>query len=241
MIDTDNDGATVLALASRLGEDQALHDRLQAVVNALGFEFGAYGFLNTLRIQIPMCSNVPDQFKDAYFEAGYHTSDPIISCLASSRRSMYLNDLHSVPSFSRIWIEHAKEFEVGPPEIGIPMYGPFGETSIFVLIGGKVPPYEHEKKKLLRKATKVAHEFHSEIMTTIGADKFLKRPELSDRELTCMMMISRGKVVSEIAEDLKISSRTVESHLSAARERLDCKNTVHAIAKAVHIGLISPD
>lgn len=241
MIDEENDGATVLALASMLGENLSLCDKLSARSSALGFEYAAYGFLNTLRIQIPMCSNIPDDFKDVYFEEGYHTTDPLISCLASTRRSVYLDDLHCVPSFKRIWLEHAKEYGVGAPSIGIPMHAPFGETAIFILIGGKVPPYEHEQKKLLRKATKVAQEFHAETMTSLGVDRYLKRPELSDRELTCMMMIARGKIVSEIAKDLKLSPRTVESHLSAARDRLSCKNTVHAIAKAVHIGLISPD
>ena len=65
-------------------------------------------------------------------------------------------------------------------------------------------------------------------------------PLLTDRERECMVWACRGKTRNETAEILKISDRTVEFHFQNAMRKLRVHNKFHAIAIAIHMGLIVP-
>lgn len=63
---------------------------------------------------------------------------------------------------------------------------------------------------------------------------------LTDRERECMVWACRGKTRSETADILGISDRTVEFHFQNAMRKLRVHNKFHAIAIAIHMGLIVP-
>ncbi len=65
-------------------------------------------------------------------------------------------------------------------------------------------------------------------------------PVLSDRELECLVWACRGKTNPETAEILGIASRTVEFHVANAMRKLGVFSKIHAVAVAIHLGLISP-
>jgi DNA-binding CsgD family transcriptional regulator len=48
-----------------------------------------------------------------------------------------------------------------------------------------------------------------------------------------------GKTASEIAEELKISQRTVHAHLQNASEKLRASNKTHTVVEALRYGQIS--
>ncbi len=58
-----------------------------------------------------------------------------------------------------------------------------------------------------------------------------KRVSLTKRELSCLMELFKGKSAKQIAEDLFISPRTVESHISNIKAKLDCQNIVELVTK----------
>ncbi|ESX78122.1 LuxR family transcriptional regulator [Mesorhizobium sp. LSHC414A00] len=62
---------------------------------------------------------------------------------------------------------------------------------------------------------------------------------LSARQLDVLRWAAEGLTVDEIGERLTISSNTADSHLRAVRQRLGVTNTVHAVAEAFRLGLIS--
>jgi DNA-binding NarL/FixJ family response regulator len=64
----------------------------------------------------------------------------------------------------------------------------------------------------------------------------LKR--LSDRELEVLEMVSEGKTTKEIADQLFVSSRTVETHRVNMMKKLSVQNTAELIKKAAHLKLI---
>jgi len=65
-------------------------------------------------------------------------------------------------------------------------------------------------------------------------------PTLTDRERECLIWASRGKTRDETADILTISERTVEFHFENAMKKLGVYNKVHAVAVAIHLGLILP-
>ncbi|WP_083205994.1 response regulator transcription factor [Stappia indica] len=64
------------------------------------------------------------------------------------------------------------------------------------------------------------------------------RVALTNRERDCVAWAAEGKTEWESAAILGIAPKTVESHLIAARRKLNAANKVHLIAKALRLGII---
>jgi DNA-binding CsgD family transcriptional regulator len=67
-----------------------------------------------------------------------------------------------------------------------------------------------------------------------------ERPPLGRREVQCLKLAADGLKAKQIASELGIGQQTVQFHLSRAREKLNCSNTVQAVARAAQFGLL-PD
>ncbi|RED96612.1 response regulator [Marinoscillum furvescens] len=61
---------------------------------------------------------------------------------------------------------------------------------------------------------------------------------LSEREQQVLQLVSNGKTTKEIAEELFVSSRTVETHRVNMMKKLEVQNTAELIKKAVKLKLI---
>jgi DNA-binding CsgD family transcriptional regulator len=73
-------------------------------------------------------------------------------------------------------------------------------------------------------------------------NSFTSRPDtfshLTDRERDVLTWAGRGRSAAETGEILGISQETVKTYLVQAMEKLEALNKTHAVAKAVHLGLI---
>ncbi|WP_175577276.1 helix-turn-helix transcriptional regulator [Rhizobium oryziradicis] len=63
---------------------------------------------------------------------------------------------------------------------------------------------------------------------------------LARRERECLALAAQGKSHKEISLILSISDYTARGHLTSARLKLKCRNTVHAVAKATKLRIIDP-
>ncbi len=237
----DLGSTTLIGLAEKLADDPGFAAKIAEHRDRLGMDHARYGFVNTLRVQIPSCNTYPSDWTSYYYQEGFHTLDPLIAGLHNARRPIFLDEMERIPAFRRIWMEHAAEFNITPPTIGIPMAAPQGETAIFIL-HGKVPEalFEYERKSLLKKAITRAMEFHEQVINSYGLQEIMGFPDITQRELHCLELIARGLTVGETARDAGISERTVESHLKSCRKKFDAKTTPHAVARAVYLGMITP-
>ena len=64
-------------------------------------------------------------------------------------------------------------------------------------------------------------------------------PSLSGREMDCLAHAALGKTSKETARDLELSDHTVTHYLTLACKKLEAINRVHAVAKAMRLGLLS--
>lgn len=62
--------------------------------------------------------------------------------------------------------------------------------------------------------------------------------KLSDREMEVLKLVSEGKTTKEIASELFVSSRTVETHRVNMMKKMSVQNTAELIKKAAHLKLI---
>ena len=63
---------------------------------------------------------------------------------------------------------------------------------------------------------------------------------MTDRERQCLSLAASGMLAKEIASYLGVSVDTVNSHLGAARKKLEARNTTQAVTKALALGLLKP-
>ncbi len=61
---------------------------------------------------------------------------------------------------------------------------------------------------------------------------------LSPREKECLLYMSQGKSMKEVADRLHISDETVNTHAKAIRRKLDSKNITQAVMKAYNFGML---
>ncbi len=64
---------------------------------------------------------------------------------------------------------------------------------------------------------------------------------LSAREREVIQLLADGLTGEEVADRLVLSTETVKTHIRNAMTKLEARNRVHAIALALHAGLISLD
>lgn len=65
-----------------------------------------------------------------------------------------------------------------------------------------------------------------------------KLPSMSRRELECLKLTANGYTSEEIAALLKLSVHTANQYLTKTTQKLDAVNRIHAVAKALRLGLI---
>jgi len=61
---------------------------------------------------------------------------------------------------------------------------------------------------------------------------------LSDREYEVMSRIALGKTVTEIAEELSLSAKTISTYRARVLEKLDVKNSAEIVQYAIRNGLV---
>jgi DNA-binding NarL/FixJ family response regulator len=100
---------------------------------------------------------------------------------------------------------------------------------------------EAELNKAIREVALGRQYFNEEISRLmIGnmATEGESHKKLSQRELEVLQKVSEGKTTKEIAEELFVSNRTVESHRVNMMKKLKVHNTAELIKKAVRLNLI---
>lgn len=65
-----------------------------------------------------------------------------------------------------------------------------------------------------------------------------KLPAISKRELECLKLSANGYTSEAIAGLLKLSVHTANQYLTGAAQKLNAVNRVHAVAKALRLGLL---
>jgi len=87
-------------------------------------------------------------------------------------------------------------------------------------------------------------KYFSPVVTTILAESVGKKedhaqPEITAREKEVLELVAGGHSTKQIADKLKISIRTVESHRINMLKKLDVSNTAELIKRAIELKLIS--
>lgn len=85
----------------------------------------------------------------------------------------------------------------------------------------------------------VFEDFYNKEKTTQHSHKQLQLTDLSKRELEVLSLIASGKSNKEVADELFISTKTVDTHKMHILDKLGLKNTAELVKYAIKNNLIS--
>ena len=131
------------------------------------------------------------------------------------------------------WSEGPVAGPAGTAGIAFPVYADRGQAGLVVFLGADIA---------LGNDTVV--DTHARCFALFAAVTRLKpadgggTPTISKRELECLSLTANGLTSEEIAAELGLSVHTANQYLTNTAQKLDAVNRMHAVAKALRLGLI---
>jgi DNA-binding NarL/FixJ family response regulator len=87
--------------------------------------------------------------------------------------------------------------------------------------------------------TLIFEDFYKKERNTVDGQRQLRITDLTKRELEVLTLIANGKSNREVADELFISTKTVDSHKMHILDKLGLKNTAELVKYAIKNNLIS--
>lgn len=143
---------------------------------------------------------------------GHQDSRPLVGTLLRWARTLELDELH----FSGI---------------AFPVCGEFERRAIVVFAGRKI---ELDEAAL--------SQIHWRCCAAVADSRMLGprgQPSISRRELECLQLTANGLTSESIAAALGLSIHTANQYLTNTAHKLNAVNRIHAVAKALRLGLIN--
>lgn len=175
-----------------------------------------------------------------YRERDYLSLDPIIRKSYRAVLPIDWAEIDRTDNHVRDFFGESAEFGVGRQGLSIPVRGPDGFVALFT---ASFDANDREWQKLRGPASRdlflLGHYFHSKVIEV----EFGPSPEdavehLTSREKQCLAWSAEGKTIEDVADILGISPTTVRMYVDSARHKLGALNKVHAIARAIRLGII---
>ncbi len=118
--------------------------------------------------------------------------------------------------------------------ISFPVHYPMGKFA-FLHIATTRTREDNEQyvMDIMVRGHRFAHEAGDAILRLLESELKSNQPYLAFRERQCLLLASDGATPQQIAQQLGLSSHTVNYHLKNAREKLGSKNIPGAVSKAI--------
>lgn len=213
---------------------------LDQVCSRMGFDHATYAGTNPVDGSVHVYTNYPEAWKEHYRDAGFHRLDPTLLTASRSIAPVDWRRVRSHVNFRRVF-QDAHDFGIGELGITVPVRGPYGDVGMLsVTRNCSVREWDGSLRQSMGELQSAAVHLHDAAMRSDALSHILRRPMLSSRETEILQWIAAGKSQQDVADILSIAQRTVEVHLSSARDKLGALNTPQAVARAVALGVIYP-
>ena len=131
------------------------------------------------------------------------------------------------------WADRIEPLVAGTSGIVFPVHAERGQCGLLVFLGSEITL-----------APEGMFDIHARCFSLFDAvarmrpGESAKFPSISKRELECLKLTANGYTSDEIARLLKLSVHTANQYLTNTTQKLNAVNRMHAVAKALRMGLI---
>ncbi|RVD46089.1 LuxR family transcriptional regulator [Mesorhizobium sp. M4B.F.Ca.ET.169.01.1.1] len=179
----------------------------------------------------------PEEWSNRYFSSGYLYRDPTIRLVRQCCLPFAWNEvgaLCNVTGVGRRIMNEATEFDLS--EGFTVAFATIERLPVGVSIAGKRLEADPTQRMAFQLVAACALGCASALVRGERPQKLIK---LSPRQLDVLHWAAEGLTVDQIAGRLTISSNTADTHLRIVRNRLGVTSTIHAVAEAFRLGLIT--
>ncbi|MEW9835278.1 helix-turn-helix transcriptional regulator [Mesorhizobium marinum] len=131
------------------------------------------------------------------------------------------------------WANRIEPLMPGACGVAFPVHADYGRYGLVVFFG---PDIMLDSEGLFDAHARCFSLF--EAVARMRPGDSARVPSISKRELECLKLTANGYTSEEIARLLSLSVHTANQYLSNTTQKLDAVNRMHAVAKALRMGLI---
>jgi LuxR family quorum-sensing system transcriptional regulator CciR len=240
-VDQASDVQNFIEEANRLTDLSALDRLLDATAKTFGFDYYALthhvDFTLTKRNAVHLY-NYPSSWVGTVIERGYFSDDPILAAAQRCAAGFLWSDISRIINLSarhKEILEAASQNGMGdgfttPVHVPGEYFGScsFGTRSGRALSVKAIPAAHYVSSFAFEAARRLTRQAESEDNSDL-----LKRPQLSQRQLDCIVLAAQGKSNGDIAQLLGISRETVHTHIEDAKRRYNVATRIQLITRTL--------
>lgn len=214
----------------------------------LGFDYFVYGARIPTSLVSPsyiVINGYPEQWRKHYIKQKYLSIDPTVShCMENITPILWEQFIKKPSQFDKTVNKLFYEADDYGLRNGIshPIHCIHGEAAMFSFATSKST---NRSRAHIQSTFAVGQLFASYVHEAVkrlpksGLVSKINTP-LTRREKECLLWTTEGKTSWDISQILNIAERTVVFHINNATKKLDVGNKQHAVARAISLGLITP-
>lgn len=235
----------LLAALGKAKSIEEVHAVCARLTQELDFEFFLYGARFPTSFVKPtsvIISGYPENWNPWYQERQYERIDPIIRHCAQHITPLTWDNLKAPHAdvTTRTFMSEARDLGLRCG-VSFPLHGSYGEKILFSLASGsKGSAAQQSVNNAFPYVPSLLAHIHETIRLLLDDPAMIQDIQLSLREKECLLWSAEGKTAWEISQILHISERTVVFHLQNASEKLGVVNRQQAVARAISLGIITP-
>ena len=237
----------LIDLLSRVKTVEEIHSLCDAFCEQFEFDRFLYGAripTSFVKPHFIFISGYPSEWRARYTAKGYMTIDPTVTHCATHLTPISWDQVEPQEDQNeqiRRFMGEAREFGLNSG-ISFPIHSAQGEFAMLNLASDE---NQAQAKSSILEAMPYASLFsaylHEAVHRVFEHQALpLNRVHLTDREKECLLWAAEGKTSWETSHILGVSERTVVFHLQNAADKLKVVKRQQAVARAVSLGLISP-
>ncbi|MEO0372694.1 MAG: autoinducer binding domain-containing protein [Pseudomonadota bacterium] len=228
----------VLRSVEAATEREELQDAVVDLRDLLNIDHLIYHWVSNTGDQFAVGTYSPE-WAARYVERDYQRIDPVITGAYQRFHPVDWRRLDWSSKPAKALMEDAAEHGVGSQGFSVPLRGPNGQFALFTANDScDEQTWDAFIETYRRNLLLIAHYFNQKALEFERDRVPGTRPSLSPREIDAMTLLALGYGRAQVAQSLAISEHTLRVYIESARHKLGAINTVHAVARALSLGLI---
>ena len=179
------------------------------------------------------------EWREHYIAMGYARVDPVVQAAYQRFHPVSWKGLDWEPKAVRPLREDALAAGIGPQGLTIPIRGPGGQFAhITATMDVDDQDWARFTEENGRHLILLGHAVNKKALELDGTQPKLAEANLSPREVDALTFLAMGYSRAQAADTLSISQHTLRVYIEAARAKLGCANTTHAVVRAQALGIL---
>lgn len=215
-----------------------LHENLTGLRDLFDVEHVTYHSVNSAG-QGYAATTYSDAWSEQYFSEDYSRIDPVVQGCFRRFHPVDWRRLDWSGKLARDFMGEARASGVGSQGFSVPIRGPAGQFALFTVSDMRTDAeWESYTAEHTRDLILAAHFVNQRVLEIENGSDEAQLRNLSPREVDVCTLLAMGYSRAQAAEALSISEHTLRVYIESARFKLGATNTIHAVAKALSMGLV---